>query len=67
MENDIVNILEKIEDNGYEAYVVGGFVRDKLLDIKSYDVDICTNALPKDLINIFSVLENYRYFTNQYQ
>ena len=54
MEEEIINILKNIEDNGYEAYIVGGYVRDKLLGINSYDVDICTNALPKDLVNIFS-------------
>ncbi|MBR1417192.1 MAG: hypothetical protein IJ572_05175 [Bacilli bacterium] len=55
MKPEIENILQKIEDNGFEAYVIGGYVRDKLLGIESFDVDIVTNALPKDLINIFNV------------
>ena len=46
-------VIRKIEDNGFKAYIVGGYVRDYLLDIKSNDVDICTNAKPKDLVNIF--------------
>ena len=29
--NDVLTILEKLEHNGYEAYVVGGCVRDTLL------------------------------------
>jgi len=53
MDKIIKNILKKIEDNGYVAYLVGGFVRDYLLGKKSLDVDICTNALPKDLHKIF--------------
>lgn len=53
MEKIVKNILKKIEDNGYEAYIVGGYVRDLLLGNISYDVDICTNALPKDLHTIF--------------
>ncbi len=53
MEKIIKNILKKIEDNGFEAYIVGGYVRDLLLGNISYDVDICTNALPKDLHTIF--------------
>jgi len=53
MDKIIKNILKKIEDAGYEAYLVGGFVRDYLLGIKSLDVDICTNALPKDLHKLF--------------
>ena len=55
MDKFIINILKKIEKNGYEAYVVGGYVRNKLLGITSRDVDICTNALPKDIIKIFKL------------
>ena len=32
--NDVLTILEKLEHNGYEAYVVGGCVRDTLLRTK---------------------------------
>lgn len=53
MDKIIKNILKIIEDNGFEAYLVGGYVRDNLLGISSYDVDICTNALPKDLHKMF--------------
>ena len=55
MKSEIKSILEKIEHSGFEAYVVGGFVRDYLLGIESVDVDICTNALPKDIMNIFGI------------
>ena len=53
MDRIIKKILETIEDEGYEAYLVGGYVRDFFLGKTSYDVDICTNALPKDLHRIF--------------
>lgn len=53
MDKIIKNVLKIIEDNGFSAYVVGGYVRDYLLGIKSNDVDICTNALPKDLHILF--------------
>lgn len=53
MDKIIKTVLKKLIDNNYQAYLVGGFVRDYLLGIKSYDVDICTNALPKDLHTIF--------------
>lgn len=46
-------ILEEIEEAGYEAYIVGGFVRDYLLGIPSNDIDICTSATPKELKKIF--------------
>ena len=50
---DILDYLKKLEDNGYEAYIVGGYVRDKLLNIESSDIDITTNAKPKEVSNIF--------------
>ena len=48
-----LKIVNKLEDAGYEAYIVGGFVRDYLLGIESTDVDICTSAKPKELLDIF--------------
>lgn len=49
----IKEILEKIEQAGFKAYVVGGFVRDYLLGIENKDIDITTNAKPEDLKIIF--------------
>lgn len=46
-------ILQIIYDYGYVAYAVGGYVRDMLLNIKSNDIDITTNATPMELKNIF--------------
>ena len=48
-----LEILKKIERYGYSAYIVGGYVRDYIMKYESSDVDICTNAKPKDLIKIF--------------
>ncbi|MDD3241457.1 MAG: hypothetical protein PHQ64_01580 [Bacilli bacterium] len=48
-----LKLLKKINDAGFEAYIVGGFVRDYILGIESNDVDICTNARAVDLRNIF--------------
>lgn len=55
MNNKIITVLKKIQDAGYEAYVVGGFVRDLLLGIESYDVDVTTNAEPKAIKDIFNL------------
>lgn len=48
-----LKILKEITDKGYQAYLVGGFVRDYLLGIESNDIDINTNATPKELKEIF--------------
>jgi len=58
-----LEILKKIEDSGFQAYIVGGYVRDYIMKYDSPDVDICTNARPKDLIQIFdnAILPNEKY------
>lgn len=53
MNDKIKEILEMITNNGFKAYVVGGYVRDYLRKIKTNDIDICTNARVKDLMEIF--------------
>lgn len=60
---NVINILERIEENGFEAYIVGGYVRDSLLGIESGDIDICTNARVKDLMEIFN---DYKLSSNEY-
>lgn len=50
-----IEVLKIFETNGYIAYIVGGFVRDKLLGIKTNDIDICTNAKPKEIIELFDI------------
>ena len=46
-------ILQLFDQHGYEAYVVGGCVRDSLLGLVPKDWDLCTNALPEQIISIF--------------
>lgn len=48
-----IEILRKIEENGFEAYLVGGCVRDLLMAKEPKDFDITTNALPDDILKIF--------------
>jgi tRNA nucleotidyltransferase (CCA-adding enzyme) len=50
---EVQYILETLMDNGYEAYIVGGCVRDSLLKREIKDYDITTNALPEDIIKLF--------------
>lgn len=49
-----VNIIKTLEKAGFEAYIVGGAVRDMLLGMSPTDYDITTNALPEDIIAHFS-------------
>lgn len=61
MDKIIKKVLNVIEKNGYEAYVVGGYVRDLLLKRPSYDIDVCTNALPKNIKMMFQKGELTEY------
>ncbi len=51
--NYVDMLLNKLEDEGFEAYIVGGSVRDILLDKKPSDYDITTNASPENIEEIF--------------
>jgi tRNA nucleotidyltransferase (CCA-adding enzyme) len=55
MNKTIKDKLDKFIKKGYKAYIVGGFVRDHLLGKESFDVDIATNALPKEVIEILGL------------
>lgn len=46
-------VIETLQKNGYEAYAVGGCVRDMLTGKTPHDFDITTDALPEDIIRIF--------------
>lgn len=46
-------IIALLELNGYEAYVVGGCVRDSIMGLIPHDWDICTSALPEQVIDVF--------------
>ena len=54
MKENSLKILRKLIENGYQAYIVGGFVRDYILKRESYDVDICTDATPKEIKEVFN-------------
>ncbi len=46
--------LSKLRAHGWEAYLVGGCVRDALRGTEPHDYDICTNALPQDIQESFA-------------
>ncbi|MCA1030489.1 CCA tRNA nucleotidyltransferase [Bacillus timonensis] len=49
-----LKIIKTLQEHGFEAYFVGGSVRDLLLNRSIGDIDIATNALPKEIIKIFN-------------
>ncbi len=46
-------IIDRLNQNGHSAYIVGGCVRDLLLGQKPHDFDITTSATPQEIINLF--------------
>jgi poly(A) polymerase len=48
-----LDVVKTLSNNGYEAYVVGGCVRDLLLDLRPKDFDVATNATPEQVKKLF--------------
>ena len=53
MPDDVKVIIEKLTENGYEAYAVGGCVRDSIIRRVPGDWDITTSALPDEVKALF--------------
>lgn len=56
-----IKILTILHENNHEAYIVGGYVRDKLIGKKSNDIDISTSATPKEIMELFPNTESPNY------
>lgn len=58
--NYVTRVTNTIENAGFEAFLVGGCVRDLIMEREPKDWDITTNAKPEDLINLFekTIYEN---------
>lgn len=48
-----VRLLNILNEGGYEAYLVGGCVRDLILGVRPNDFDMCTNATPNQMKELF--------------
>lgn len=46
--------IRRLEQSGFQAYAVGGCVRDSLLDLTPSDYDLCTNATPEQIRKVFA-------------
>ncbi|MFH0974886.1 MAG: CCA tRNA nucleotidyltransferase [Spirochaetota bacterium] len=53
VKKDIIEIVNKFNEKGFECYLVGGSVRDLVLGHDVLDYDFATNALPEDVVSIF--------------
>jgi tRNA nucleotidyltransferase (CCA-adding enzyme) len=51
--DEVTTVTNSLRENGYEAYLVGGCVRDLLLSRTPKDWDVATNAKPEDIQRIF--------------
>jgi len=60
--NEVQFIIELLKKEGYEAYIVGGCVRDLLRGIKPEDWDIATDAKPQEIQKIFPK----SFYSNQF-
>ena len=52
--NSVSYCIAALNQGGFQAYCVGGCVRDSLLGLTPHDYDLCTDALPEQICEIFS-------------
>ena len=57
MDPAICGIVEQLQQAGYEAYIVGGAVRDLLLDRSPKDYDLSTSATPEEIRKVRGISE----------
>jgi len=61
---DVERVVDRLIDAGYDAYVVGGSVRDALRGVDPHDWDVTTNAKPDEIQSVFKrSLYNNRFGT----
>lgn len=53
LNKNVNEVIENLIKNGYEAYVVGGAVRDSIMQKEAYDMDVTTSATPLEVKSIF--------------
>lgn len=65
MYQEALKIIKKLNENGYNSYIIGGYPRDMYIGLFSDDVDICTSATPDDVIRLFEdVNDEFRRYGN---
>ena len=59
MDEGAAELLDTLHKAGYAAYVVGGCVRDSLLGLTPHDWDLCTSALPQQVMELFPLRDHH--------
>lgn len=49
----VTAVIDILQQNGCEAYIVGGCVRDAMMGVEPHDYDVCTNCTPDRMVQIF--------------
>lgn len=55
----ILGLMERLEKAGFQAWAVGGCVRDRLLGLEPHDWDLCTDATPRETSEVFRDFQQY--------
>lgn len=58
---EIKDLMDAFEEQGYEILVVGGAVRDAILNLPIKDYDLATNAKPDEIKEVVDGIKGYRY------
>ena len=56
---EYIDIIKTLQENGFEAFLVGGCVRDKIMGIEPKDYDITTSALNMELFQLWRKMGVY--------
>jgi putative nucleotidyltransferase with HDIG domain len=56
---EVLSVVQRLHDAGYEAYLVGGCVRDMIRGVAPKDWDATANATPEQIIEVFGVDETF--------
>lgn len=57
--SNVKKVMNRLEEKGFEAFIVGGCVRDSLMGITPHDFDITTNAVPEQMKECFSNMNTF--------
>jgi tRNA nucleotidyltransferase (CCA-adding enzyme) len=59
LKSELRELFKIFHKHSYELKIAGGAVRDILMDVRPHDVDLATNATPKQMVDMFNE-ENIR-------